>query len=176
LVYTLILLPSHTRITHEFHELTGITGSFRANSWQRSACRAAQACPERRLQVACRRVIRRQPAHHPVDSERNPLTAGQVVLRDRRTAAAGRLSVDGPHVHRRAAANHRLHAVAPSAALRAGSAVIHVARRDAAENLAIDSYLLSVCMFPTQCSNKKETECATTKRSPGSYQKCNRHN
>ena len=111
-------------------------------------------------------MIGRQPAHHPVDPQRNPLTASLVVLRDRRTASAGRLLVDGPRVHRRAAANHRLHPVAPSAALRAGSAVIDVARRDAAENLAIDSYLLPVCMFPTQCSNKKETERATTKRSP----------
>jgi len=40
------------------------------------------------MQVACRRVIRRQPAHHPVDPQRNPLTADLVVLRDRRARAA----------------------------------------------------------------------------------------
>ena len=40
-------------------------------------------------------MIGRQPAHHPVDPQRDALTAGLVVLRDRR-----------------AAANHRLHPVA----------------------------------------------------------------
>jgi len=33
-------------------------------------------------------VIGRQPAHRAVDSQRNELTAGQVVLRDRRGRAA----------------------------------------------------------------------------------------
>ena len=57
-------------------------------------------------------VICRQPAHDPVDPQRNPLTASLVILRDRRACAAGRLLVDGPHVHRRAAANHRFEPVA----------------------------------------------------------------
>ena len=38
-------------------------------------CRAAQ-------------VVGRQPAHRAIDSQRNPLTAGLVVLRNRRAAAA----------------------------------------------------------------------------------------
>ena len=83
-----------------------------------------RAGPERRLQVACRRVICRQPAHHTVDPQHNPLTARLVILRDRRARAAGRLLVDGPHVHRRAAANHRFDPVPVG--------VIGVAGRDAA--------------------------------------------
>ena len=68
-------------------------------------------------------MIGRQPAHHPVDPQRNALTAGLVVLRDRRAAAARHLLVNRPHVHRRAAPHHRLRPVAVR--------VIGVARRRA---------------------------------------------
>jgi len=69
--WTLLSLTafSATNFTNS-HESNSCLRVNSRHSWQKSARRTAQACPERRMQVACRRVIRRQPGEHPCHTER----------------------------------------------------------------------------------------------------------